>query len=207
MPPTPLLTLDFRGASVPIIVPPLIPSVVAGAAHGAGHLTIATLGILVLAIGWTGSEAPWLTPTRVALDDATRRRTALENELRGSEAVRNDAALRRKVEGELRQATAYWSGAKLAHDAAVVADIPSDPTERARLAAHVIAGLQGAGIPDAVVGTWAAQAFTACSARFSEGWQQWSDMEAAGFSTPPAEPSSSEGSNSPTAGPATPSAG
>ena len=200
-------TLNFLGTEVRIDPDPALPVVIhALRTNAAGHIQIHHLGLLLLALGWTGPK-PWERPEEVALEAATRKRDGLYAELQNSESLRADPQTRKQVEAEYRASIQHFREAEAALEAVRILDLPTSPGDRARLAARVQASLVGSGAPVQMVTQWAADAINRAAADSSAGWEKWAQMEATGFSAAPAGISSSGASELPTATPATPSDG
>ena len=200
-------TLNFMGTEVRIAPDPALPVVVnALRTNAAGHIQIHHLGLLLLALGWSGPK-PWERPEVVALEAATRKRDGLHAELQGSEGLRANPQARKQVEAEYRAAIQHFRDAEAALEAARILDLPTSAGDRARLAARVQASLVSSGAPIQIVAQWAADAINRAAAQADAGWQEWARLEATGFSRAPEGNTSSGASELPASSVEMPSAG
>lgn len=208
MNPTFPIIIVYFGRELRIDPGPMTPFWIAGLRSELGLLGITDLGLLALAVGWPATEpAPWSISEALELE-------ALQRSYNRNEDILSQAAklgLGDAEQQERRRETRLLHGqiqeARAALKAASIQDIPADITARSAAAARVRAALMAAGVPASVVAGWASSLVAACSTASNEGFAQWANLEAAGFSTAPAGSSFSGASEPPGATPEMHSAG
>ena len=208
MTPTFPITIQYFGRDMQIVPDPMVPFWVRGLRSDLGLLAITDLGLLALAIGWpAASTPPWAQEEQAAVEDLERQLSSLKGELAASAKLGQTDADRAEIRREMAGMTAQLSDARIKLRGAQVADIPADSTARAIAASRVKSALVAAGVPAVVVAGWASTLVAACNQASDAGFAEWSQMEAAGFSTAPAGISSSGASESPAVNAAMPSGG
>ena len=208
MNPTFPLTINYFGRELLISPDPMVFYWVAGLRSGLGLLGITDLGLLTLAVGWPANEpAPWSMSEALELEALQREYNRNEDILSQADKLGRTEADRQQLRREMRILHGQIQEARAALKSAIIQDIPADITARSAAAARVRLHLVASGVPAPVVAGWASALVAACSSCSDAGFAEWSKLEATGFSTAPAENSSSGASAPLPVNVETPSAG
>jgi hypothetical protein len=189
----------FRRQEVSILLDPLLASAIyAARTQAEGHSTLQRIGLVALAIGWTGAPKPWLAGLTEIRDAAAGQKAMYESEMRGRGGALTGDELR-ELKRDLVGATDACQQAEAALRAADIRDLPLDLARTSLEAAAIQESILSAGVPALRLSTWVSEVIRYCDATATAGYSEWMALEEAGFSIPPAEKSSSGGSKSPDA--------